>query len=74
MAPTAKRAQPSRIPPATDAQQRAAETRRRYLREREWLEGRSMVRGLILLTIVALLASMVRAGFDRVFVPGWWRP
>ena len=67
-------AQPPRIPPSTPALEAAAEKRRRYLREREWLEGRSMVRALILLAIVALLASMVRAGFGRVFIHRWWHP
>ena len=42
--------------------------------ERERLESRSVVRGLILLAILVLLASMVRAGLGRVFVHGWWRP
>ena len=69
----ADRAEPPRIPPPTRAQERADEVRRRYIREREWLEGRSLMRGFIVLAVIVLLASMVRAGFDRVFVHGWWR-
>ncbi len=33
-----------------------------------------MVRGLILLAVVLLMGSAARAGLDRVFVHGWWRP
>lgn len=44
-----------------------------YRAEREAIERRSMVRGLILLAIVALGSSIARVGIDRAFVPGWWR-
>jgi hypothetical protein len=37
------------------------------------LEQRSLLRGLILLAVVILIASLVRAGFGRLFVPAWWR-
>jgi hypothetical protein len=33
----------------------------------------SVARGLVALGLLALLASMARAGLDRVFVHGWWR-
>ena len=69
-----ERAEEPRIPAATRAGERAAEKRRRYLREREWLERRSMIRGLILLVMIAVLVCMIRAGFGRVFTPGWWHP
>jgi len=46
----------------------------RYRNDREKAERRSVVRGLILLALFVLLGSMVRAGLDRVFVHGWWRP
>ena len=44
-----------------------------YRAEREAIERRSMVRGLILLAVVALSWSIARVGMDRVFVHGWWR-
>jgi hypothetical protein len=46
----------------------------RYRREREKTERRSVTRGLILMAIVVLVGSIVRAGLDRAFVHGWWRP
>ena len=68
------RAEPPRIPSPTPALERAEVQRKAYLAGRETLQARSIFRGLILLAILVLLASMVRAGFGRVFVPGWWRP
>ncbi len=44
-----------------------------YRAERETIGRRSMVRGLILLAVVALGWSIARGGIERVFVPGWWR-
>jgi hypothetical protein len=44
-----------------------------YRAERERIEHRSAVRGLILLAVVALVGNIARAGLDRVFVHGWWR-
>jgi hypothetical protein len=32
-----------------------------------------MVRGLILLALLVLAASIARAGLDRVVYTGWWR-
>lgn len=46
----------------------------RYRIGRETAERRSAVRGLILLSLVLLIGSMARAGLERVFVHGWWRP
>ena len=46
----------------------------RYRHDREKKERRSVVRGLILLAVVVLVGSMLRAGMDRVFVHGWWHP
>jgi hypothetical protein len=74
MQPTEVRAEKPRIPAVTRAQERAAEEQQDYLREREGLESRSVLRGLIVLALLVLLASMMRAGFGRVFVHGWWRP
>ena len=33
-----------------------------------------MVCGLLLLVLLILLLSIARAGLDRVFPHGWWRP
>lgn len=45
-----------------------------YRAERETMEHRSAVRGLILLAVVALVGSIARVGLDWVFIHGWWRP
>jgi hypothetical protein len=37
------------------------------------LEQRRMVRGLLLLGILVLLASLAHAGLGRAFYQGWWR-
>jgi hypothetical protein len=74
LAPRTRRADPPRIPPSTRSLDRAAQDKQIYLRKREGLESRSIVRGLILLALLVLIASMARAGFGRVFVAGWWRP
>ncbi len=74
MQPTEVRAEKPRIPAATRAQERASEEQQQYLHKREGLEARSVLRGLIVLALLVLLASMIRAGFGRVFVHGWWRP
>ena len=67
------RAQPPRPPALRPAQERAEVQRRSALRERFGVEQRSLLRGLILLAVVVLILSLARAGFDRLFVPGWWR-
>ena len=69
-----QRGEPVRIPPATRAIERDEAARGTNLKLREQIERRSIVRGLLLLGLVVLLASMVRAGFGRVFVGTWWRP
>jgi len=74
MQPSGERAESVRIPAPTQAMEQAEAERARYLRGREAVESRSVVRGLILLAVLVLLASMIRAGFGRVFVQGWWRP
>lgn len=40
--------------------------------QRESIERRSMVRGLLLLAIFVLTLSVARAGLDRVFLHPWW--
>jgi len=37
------------------------------------LEHRRMIRGLLLLGVLVLLASLARAGIARAFYSGWWR-
>ena len=44
-----------------------------YLRNREELERRSVLRGLVLLALIALAVSLIRAGGGRAFYAGWWR-
>ena len=46
----------------------------RYRSEQERSRRRSVVRGLLLAAVLVLAASIARAGLDRVFVHGWWRP
>lgn len=68
------RAAPPELPAATPALERDRQESARYRKQREVVERRSVVRGLIVLAILLLVASMARAGLDRVFVHGWWRP
>jgi hypothetical protein len=68
------RARPVQIPAPTRAAERALEERQAYLAERRRLQLRSLVRGLIMLALVVLAVSIVRAGLGRVFPPNWWRP
>ncbi len=68
------RAAPPQVPVVSPAFERERQEFERYRKDREKTERRSVVRGLILLAIVLLVGSMVRAGLDRVFVHGWWRP
>lgn len=68
-----RRAQPPRPPALTFEEQRREETRIEALRARLRLEQRSLMRGLILLAVVILVVSLARAGWGRLFVPGWWR-
>lgn len=70
---TDDRAQPPRPAALTQEQQRREDERKSVLRERMSVAQRSLLRGLILLAVVIVIASLVRAGFDRLFVPGWWR-
>jgi hypothetical protein len=68
------RAAPPQLPALTPAfkhQQAAFEL---YRKQREQVERRSMVRGLILIALLVLAGSIARAGLERVFVHGWWRP
>ena len=68
-----RRAEPPRPPALTEREQRRESVRLETLKGRVRLEQRSLLRGLILLAVVILIASLARAGFGRLFVPGWWR-
>jgi len=67
-----QRAKPPRPPAFTEREERREGKRLRTLHERLGTEQRSLLRGLILLAVVILIASLVRAGFGRLFVPRWW--
>ena len=68
------RAATPQLPSNSSAIQRDRLAFDRYRREREKTERRSVTRGLILMAIVVLVGSILRAGLDRAFVHGWWRP
>ena len=72
--PQTRRAEPPRIPAASPAQVRDDAEYRVQLRQAEGRERRSMVRALVVLALLVLLLSIARAGLDRVFPSGWWRP
>lgn len=71
--PAYRRAQPPRAPEPTPGLRKAQAERREYLEERESLERNSVLRGLTLLALLALVISLVRAGVDRAFYAGWWK-
>jgi hypothetical protein len=66
------RAEPPRPPALTERDQRRESARLEKLKARLRIEQRSVLRGLILLAVVILIASLARAGFGRLFVPRWW--
>ena len=68
------RATPPRLPELIPSLDRDRLAFKHYRTDREKVERRSVVRGLMLMAILVLLGSMVRAGLGRVFVQGWWRP
>jgi hypothetical protein len=68
------RAAPPQLPARTPAIERQQAAFELYRRQREQLERRSMLRGLILIALLVLAGSIARAGLERVFVHGWWRP
>jgi hypothetical protein len=62
-------------PPMPDRTlQRAQEEHAKYVAARVQLQRRSVLRGLILLALLVLGASILRAGAGRAFPPYWWRP
>lgn len=73
MRESVRRAQPARPPALSEREQRRESARLEKLRGRVQIEQRSLLRGLILLALIILIFSLLRAGLDRIFVPGWWR-
>ncbi len=73
MRDSVRRAKPPRPPVLTEREQHRERARITALRQRVRLEQSSMLRGLILIALVVLIVSLARAGFGRLFVPGWWR-
>lgn len=73
MRESVRRAQPARPPALSEREQRRESARLEKLRGRVQIEQRSLLRGLILLALIILIFSLMRAGLDRIFVPGWWR-
>lgn len=69
----AHRAEAPRAPKLPSNLQRAEAEHAAELLDREVLERRSMLRGLIFLAWVVLLVGLLHAGLGRVFFPGWWR-
>ncbi|WP_263378018.1 hypothetical protein [Granulicella paludicola] len=67
------RAARPQAPAPSRALLRARAEQQERKQQRATVERRSVVRGLVLLALVALGISVARAGFERVFVPGWWR-
>jgi hypothetical protein len=68
-----QRAEKARAPQPSAAVERERAADSAYVGEREGVERRSVARGLVVLAVVMLIASMARAGMERVFVHGWWR-
>ena len=67
------RAEPPRPPALSERDERDERARKERLGARVAREQRSLLRGLILLAVLILIMSLARAGFGRLFVPGWWR-
>jgi len=67
------RASPPRAPRPSAELTSAREEHAEYVAQRERAEHSGFLRALVVLAVVVLLASIWRAGLDRVFVHGWWR-
>lgn len=65
-------AEPPRAPGLRERDKRDERARKLELQRRVGREQQSMLRGLILLAVTILVVSLARAGFGRLFVPGWW--
>jgi hypothetical protein len=57
----------------SERDERNERARKKRLSARVGREQQSLLRGLILVAVVILILSLTRAGFGRLFVPGWWR-
>ena len=66
-------AQAPRAPRLSPGMQKVQAEWEAYRREREGAERRSALRGSVLLALLVLLVSLLRAGADRAFYTGWWR-
>ena len=73
MRSSGRQAEPPRPPALGERERRRESARIDRLSARVRLEQRSLLRGLILLAVLILIASLARAGLGRLFVPGWWR-
>ncbi len=60
-------------PPLSREAQRSGEEGRLRTREREEVERRSMLRGLLLLAALAVLFAVWHGGAGRAFPAGWWK-
>jgi hypothetical protein len=67
-----QRAERVRVPEPTRALLRERETQRVYRAAREAAARVSTARGVLLVALLVLAASVWRAGLDRAFMPGWW--
>jgi hypothetical protein len=67
------RAAPPRAPRASAELESAREEHAAYVHGRERAERFGFLRALLVLAVIVLVASIWRAGLDRVFVHGWWR-
>lgn len=68
-----QRAKPPVPPPLSREAARAEEERGIYRREREGVERRSVLRGLILLAAIVVLFTLWHGGAGRAFPAGWWQ-
>jgi hypothetical protein len=57
----------------SERDERNEHVRKERLRARVGREQWSLLRGLILLAVLILIASLASVGLGRLFVPGWWR-
>ena len=71
-AATPERAASPAIPASTRQHERALLARGAYHREREQIERRRQLRGLLILALIVIALSIARAGLGRVFPPSWW--
>lgn len=72
-APLDRGAEPPRAPALSRSALEGQEERARYVLGQETRERRSLLRGLILLCLVILVASLIHAGGARTFPAGWLR-